>query len=64
MTTLSCTDRKGQQRLLEESGFPVELSILPGADHTYETVADQVNRKVWEFSKKTKLTPTDADDSH
>jgi poly(3-hydroxybutyrate) depolymerase len=44
----------------ESHGYPIELSILPGHDHNYYAIADQVNRKAWEFLKKIQLTQPSA----
>jgi poly(3-hydroxybutyrate) depolymerase len=41
--------------LLKKSGFPLHYVELPGHDHNYYAVADQVNSDVWKFLKKVQL---------
>lgn len=41
--------------LLKTSGFPVHYVELPGHDHNYYAVADQVNSDAWKFLKKVQL---------
>ena len=40
----------------EKNGFPIVLSMIPNHDHNYYVISDEVNRKAWEFLKKTQLT--------
>ena len=41
--------------LLKKSGFPVHYIELPGHDHNYYAIADQVNSDAWSFLKKVQL---------
>lgn len=41
--------------LLKKSGFPVRYVEIPGHDHNYYAVADQVNSDAWKFLKKVQL---------
>ena len=43
--------------LLEKSGFPVHYVELPGHDHNYYALADQINADAWTFFRQVKLPP-------
>jgi poly(3-hydroxybutyrate) depolymerase len=34
---------------LKARGFPVQLTEIPGHDHNYYAISDQVNQEVWQF---------------
>jgi poly(3-hydroxybutyrate) depolymerase len=44
----------------ESHGFHVELSVIPGHDHNYYAISDEVNSKAWDFLKKAQLEQADA----
>jgi predicted esterase len=39
----------------DKNGIPLALSIIPNHDHNYYVISDEVNRKAWEFLKKSHL---------
>jgi dienelactone hydrolase len=41
--------------LLKKSGFPVRYIELPGHDHNYYDLADQINSDAWKFLSQTQL---------
>ena len=41
---------------LKSRGFPVEFHEMAGHDHNYYSVANEVNRQVWDFLKPQRLT--------
>jgi poly(3-hydroxybutyrate) depolymerase len=41
----------------DRNEIPLELSIIPNHDHNYYVISDEVNRKAWEFLKKSHLAP-------
>lgn len=43
------------KKVFESHGFHVELSVMPHHDHNYYDVSDELNRKAWEFLKRTQL---------
>ena len=52
------------KREFESHGFHVELTVIPGHDHNYDEISDQVNSKAWSFLKKTRLTQADTVEQH
>jgi len=49
--------------ILESSGFPVELNVLPKHGHDYFTLDGIINEKAWKFMKKAQLPPLEPDSS-
>jgi dienelactone hydrolase len=45
----------------DKNGIPLELSIIPNHDDNYYVISDDVNRKAWEFLKKSHLAAPVAD---
>jgi S-formylglutathione hydrolase FrmB len=41
--------------LLRKSGFPVHYIELPGHDHNYYALADQINADAWKFLRQAQL---------
>jgi poly(3-hydroxybutyrate) depolymerase len=48
------------KRGFESNGFHVELSVIPGHDHNYYAISDEVNSKAWNFLKKAQLEQAEA----
>jgi predicted esterase len=48
-------------KMFESNGFPVRLSIIPHHDHNYYAIADEVNRKAWDFLKQAQRHPPNAE---
>jgi poly(3-hydroxybutyrate) depolymerase len=46
----------------DKNKIPLEVSIIPDHDHNYYAISDDVNRKAWEFLKKSHLVPPVAED--
>jgi predicted esterase len=46
----------------DKNGIPLELTIIPNHDHNYYVISDDVNRKAWEFLKKSQLVIPVAED--
>jgi poly(3-hydroxybutyrate) depolymerase len=45
-----------------KNGFPLEVSIIANHDHNYYAISDDVNRRAWEFLKKSHLEQPVAED--
>jgi poly(3-hydroxybutyrate) depolymerase len=43
------------QSALEQAGHPVSVTVIPGHNHPYASVALEVNRSAWEFMKANRL---------
>lgn len=45
------------RRLYAENGYQIKLAVIPNHDHNYYAISDEVNRKVWDFLKATRMPP-------
>ena len=43
------------QSALEQAGFPVSVTVIPGHSHSYAQAAAAVNRDAWDFMKANQL---------
>ena len=43
------------RRLYAENGYQIKLTVIPNHDHNYYVISDEVNRKVWDFLKGTRM---------
>lgn len=48
-------DVRGTRDDLNKQGFAVELTEMPGHDHSYYDIAPKINSSAWEFLKKYEL---------
>ncbi len=46
---------KATKAMFEEHGFHLELFIIPNHTHNYDEVSTEVDRKVWDFFRKTRF---------
>jgi predicted esterase len=46
----------------DKNRIPLELTLIANHDHNYYAISDEVNRKAWEFLKKSRLEPPVAED--
>jgi predicted esterase len=44
--------------LLVHAGFPVEYQELPGHDHNYYALAEQINADAWKFFLHHRMAPS------